>query len=316
MVLGPAVWRRRSEIQTGPDRRSANGTSRAAHWRGRYAGPPTTRTSAHVVLYTQCGSVFPKRALRIEAQKPIDAVSEQRAAKRFSPKVVVKRFMTKSPGRRPVAAKAAGLSPKTQFDINCYGLADQTSQLIRAVKQSTYATNSEIRTPLVTLKNLDRWAATWVTDSFWPDEANIDVSQYRTLESLIMAGIARIEEQSEWSLIVHSDYGFSVIVRELMPALGLGSFFARRQLPTPGGPMCRQRRGAMAFRLGHTYDVASDTYQGAGPSWSFMTSSSNLMKFPTAPSRTESRNSSNRRVTVRDKRTTAFSFSETSVSSS
>jgi hypothetical protein len=117
-----------------------------------------------------------------------------------------------------IAAKAAGLSPKTQFDINCYGLADQTSQLLRAVKQSTYATNSEIRTPLVTLKNLDRWAATWVTDSFWPDEANIDVSQYRTLESLIMAGIAQIEEQSEWSLTVHSDYGFSVIIRELMRA--------------------------------------------------------------------------------------------------
>jgi hypothetical protein len=65
---------------------------------------------------------------------------------------------------------------------------------------------------------LDRWAATWVTDSFWPDEANIDVSQYRTLESLIMAGIAQIEEQSEWSLTVHSDYGFSVIIRELMRA--------------------------------------------------------------------------------------------------
>jgi hypothetical protein len=67
-----------------------------------------------------------------------------------------------------IAAKAAGLSPKTQLDINCYGLADQTSQLLRAVKQSTYATNSEIRTPPVTLKNLDRWAATWVTDSSGP----------------------------------------------------------------------------------------------------------------------------------------------------
>ena len=90
--------------------------------------------------------------------------------------------------------------------------------LLLAVKQSTYATNSEIRTPLVTLKNLDRWAATWVTDSLWPEKANIDVSQYRTLESVIMAGIAQIEEQSEWSLTVHSDYGFSVIIRELMRA--------------------------------------------------------------------------------------------------
>jgi hypothetical protein len=29
---------------------------------------------------------------------------------------------------------------------------------------------------------------------------------------------AQIEEQSEWSLTVHSDYGFSVIIRELMRA--------------------------------------------------------------------------------------------------
>jgi hypothetical protein len=117
-----------------------------------------------------------------------------------------------------IAAKAAGLWPKTQYDINCYGLADQTSELLRAVKQSTYATNSEIRTPQVTLKNLDRWAATWVTDRFCPNEMDIDLSQYRTLESLINAGIAQIEEQSEWSLTVHSDYGFSIQMRELMRA--------------------------------------------------------------------------------------------------
>ncbi|MGB8898336.1 MAG: HNH endonuclease signature motif containing protein [Methylocella sp.] len=55
-----------------------------------------------------------------------------------------------------IAAKAAGLSPKTQFDINCYSLADQTSQLLRAVKQSTYATNSEIRTPLCTRRSNSR----------------------------------------------------------------------------------------------------------------------------------------------------------------
>jgi hypothetical protein len=35
---------------------------------------------------------------------------------------------------------------------------------------------------------------------------------------LRLAGIAQIEEQSEWSLTVHSDYGFSVIIRELMRA--------------------------------------------------------------------------------------------------
>jgi hypothetical protein len=118
-----------------------------------------------------------------------------------------------------LAAKAAGLQPVTQFDITSYGFADETSELLRAVKESRYAPISEIRLPHVTLKNLDRWAAVWASDCFV--DTQIDLSKYKSILSLVDAELLEVEDKSVWVLTAHPNPnvgGLSIQLRELMRA--------------------------------------------------------------------------------------------------
>jgi hypothetical protein len=116
-------------------------------------------------------------------------------------------------------AKAKGFWPLTQYDITCFGLADQTSELLRAIKDSVYAKTSQLRAPVITLKNLDRWSAEWAASCFvFGTDFDMDASRYPTLAALADAKLVQVAEQSEWSLTLDSDYGFSVLVHELMRA--------------------------------------------------------------------------------------------------
>lgn len=116
-----------------------------------------------------------------------------------------------------LAAKDAGHWPLTQFDITVCGMADQTSELLRAVRDAKYAVNSEIRAPQITLMNLDRWASSWVTEK-WQGMADPveDISRFPTIASLIDAGLAKASEHTQWEVVVDSDHGLSVMLRELM----------------------------------------------------------------------------------------------------
>jgi hypothetical protein len=113
-----------------------------------------------------------------------------------------------------LTAKSQGFWALTQYDITCSSVAEQTAELLRAVKDCSYATFSEIRSPLINFKALDRWASTWVTDCFF--ERDMDYTPYRTIASLIDAELVEVKEQSEWHLVVDSLMGFSILLRELM----------------------------------------------------------------------------------------------------
>ena len=116
-------------------------------------------------------------------------------------------------------AKASGYYPLTQYDITSFGLADQTSELLRAVRDSSYAPISELRSPMITLNSLNRWASAWAQDCFIDFEPAPDFSKLKTLNSLIREGLLRVEQQSAWSLtLIPSSGGLAVQISELMRA--------------------------------------------------------------------------------------------------
>jgi hypothetical protein len=113
-------------------------------------------------------------------------------------------------GERSIVLKFTGPA------ITLCSVANQTSELLRAVRDARYAIYSEIRAPQVTLSNLDRWASIWVTEKWVGMADPVDTSQLLTIASLIDAGLAKVSEHSRWEVTVDSDHGFSVMLRELM----------------------------------------------------------------------------------------------------
>lgn len=115
-----------------------------------------------------------------------------------------------------LVAKDAGAWPLTQYDINCYSLAEQTSELLRAVKESSYASISEIRTPHIDFECLEKWSSSWLADML--EENEIDLSKYPDIQSLINSNFVQPDEHTKWSVTFHRDGEFSVRLSELMRA--------------------------------------------------------------------------------------------------
>jgi hypothetical protein len=115
-----------------------------------------------------------------------------------------------------LAARDAGLRPESQRDITQCSVANQTSELLRTVRDAKYAVYSEIRAPQITLMNLDRWASNWITEKWVGMADPVDTSQLLTIASLIDAGLAKASEHSQWEVTIDSDHGLSVRLRELM----------------------------------------------------------------------------------------------------
>jgi len=119
-----------------------------------------------------------------------------------------------------LAAKDAGAWALTQFDINCYSMADRTCEMLRALARAKYAPASLIRFPHVSLKNLDRWSSQWVTGDWFEgrgrDEAQ--TAPYPTLSSLIEADLCEIRQLSALECDLGSKRGFPVRIAELFRA--------------------------------------------------------------------------------------------------
>lgn len=127
------------------------------------------------------------------------------------------------------AGMAAGYSPMTSFEINIWGSAERTTASLLAIESNTYATNSSLRFPRVTLENLERWSSRWITDLAYPDlEIDIDelAREYSSIQALLDAQIvSTIDPQpnengetvdAKWAVNFEWDQGFAVAMYELL----------------------------------------------------------------------------------------------------
>lgn len=63
-----------------------------------------------------------------------------------------------------IRAKEEGCFAYTTTEIKIASMADETTEALRAIRDFSFAENSNLREPVVTLKNLDRWSADWATE--------------------------------------------------------------------------------------------------------------------------------------------------------
>ncbi len=117
-----------------------------------------------------------------------------------------------------LVARERGYCPRTTFEIKAASMAEETAQLLKAVRDSRYAEQSEIRQPILTMNHLDRWGAEWAKEAVWVPEIKSRLTGFRTISDLVQAGTCHIEKQDQWELRFDVEDGFSVLMRELLRA--------------------------------------------------------------------------------------------------
>lgn len=119
------------------------------------------------------------------------------------------------------AAQQNGYWPRTQFDINCHGMADRNCGMLAALEHAAYAPESVLRFPRVTCMDLDRWSSQWVRQ-LWVefDEAEDGpvFERCKTIADLIAEGACDVVSQDEWHVAIESRKGLAVAVSELFRA--------------------------------------------------------------------------------------------------
>ena len=75
-----------------------------------------------------------------------------------------------------LAAQEKGYWPLSQFDMNCYGMADRNCGMLAALEHAKFAPASALRYPRVTCRDLDRWSSAWVRQ-VWIDYDEMEDGQ-------------------------------------------------------------------------------------------------------------------------------------------
>ncbi len=120
-----------------------------------------------------------------------------------------------------IAARKAGLWPLTQFDINCYGMADRNCGMLTAIETASFAPESVLRYPRVTCRNLDRWSSAWVRQNwieFDDPEDSAMFDRCATIADLMAEGICVVADQDEWRVAIEPARGLAVSISELFRA--------------------------------------------------------------------------------------------------
>ncbi|UVC11189.1 hypothetical protein IHQ71_11790 [Rhizobium sp. TH2] len=117
-----------------------------------------------------------------------------------------------------IRAQQLGYFALTQTDIKIASMASETTEALRAIRDSTFADESELREPIVKLRHLDRWAAEWVAGGLVDHDDLEKIAGLKTISDVVDAGLCKVEslEDHEVSFIVH--HGLDVTLRELMRA--------------------------------------------------------------------------------------------------
>jgi hypothetical protein len=117
-----------------------------------------------------------------------------------------------------LTARERGCFPLTNFEIKAMSMAEETTELLKAVRDSSYAEQSEIREPIVTMNHLERWGAEWATEALWGRDTKDPIEGIKTIADFFRSGTCHIETQDQWELRFSVDSGLSVIMRELLRA--------------------------------------------------------------------------------------------------
>lgn len=120
-----------------------------------------------------------------------------------------------------IAAREAGLWPLTQFDINCYSMADRNCGMLTAIETASFAPESVLRYPRVTCRNLDRWSSVWVRQN-WIDfddpEDSAIFDRCATIADLVAEGVCVVADQDEWRVAIEPTTGLALSISELFRA--------------------------------------------------------------------------------------------------
>ena len=117
-----------------------------------------------------------------------------------------------------ISAQELGCYPQTQTEMKIASMANETTEALRAIRDSVFAEKSALRLPIVKLKHFDHWAAEWVTEGLFEPEDIEGAADLLTVADLVNAGICEVESvgEHEAKFIVHN--GFDVMMRESMRA--------------------------------------------------------------------------------------------------
>jgi hypothetical protein len=116
-----------------------------------------------------------------------------------------------------IQAQENGCFAYTTTEIKIASMANETTEALRAIRDSSFAENSQLREPIVTLENLDRWSAEWAIEGLM-DREDVKVAGLQTIADALRAGICEIENISEYELRLIVPDGLDVVMRECMRA--------------------------------------------------------------------------------------------------
>lgn len=117
-----------------------------------------------------------------------------------------------------IRAKESGYFPNTQTEIKIDSMANETTEALRAIRDSSFAGESALREPIVKLKHFDRWAAEWVTEGLMEPQDDKITTGLRTIEDTLKAGICEVENSGDHEVRFKLYDGFDVMMRESMRA--------------------------------------------------------------------------------------------------
>lgn len=117
-----------------------------------------------------------------------------------------------------IRAQELGYFAQTQTEMKIASMANETTEALRAIRDSSFAEQSALREPIVKLKHLDRWSAKWVTEGLFEPGDVEGAAGLLSVADVVKAGICEVESvgDHEVRFIVHN--GLDVMMRELMRA--------------------------------------------------------------------------------------------------
>lgn len=117
-----------------------------------------------------------------------------------------------------IRAQELGYFARTQTEIKIASMANETTEALRAIRDSSFAEESALREPIVKLKHFDRWAAEWVTAGLF-DPKDVEVATgLLTVADVLNVGICEVESLGDHEVRFMVRNGLDVMMRESMRA--------------------------------------------------------------------------------------------------
>jgi hypothetical protein len=120
-----------------------------------------------------------------------------------------------------LTAQKSGLWPLTQFDINCYGMADRNCGMLSVLDHAKFAPESALRYPRITCRDLNRWSSAWIRQVWIDFDEPADSAMFdrcKTIADLVEEGACEVVRQDDWHVAIEPRNGLAVSISELFRA--------------------------------------------------------------------------------------------------